>query len=314
MYSNKLVCSVKVNGKILREKILDSNSTVLIPFGSEYSLIFKNLAGRNAVVHVEIDGRDINAAKQGFYLQAGRTIELEGFEKNYKTERKFKFIQKTEEISDFRGDKIDDGMIRITWQFEKEKQEVIKKTIIHEHQHEYIPYYHHYYPHYHSLGCNCPSCRPNPWWDRIVYGGSVGASTSGENLVGGSYSNISSAEINNALKSEGFNAIMMSNNSGENELMRNIVKCANVGKTEDLLDGITVEGSKSNQSFGTANSSELEENVHSMVILLKGFKENKTYVSKPITVDMKKLCTSCGRKYRGNVEYCSKDGTALQGD
>ena len=310
MYSNQLVCSVKVNGKILREKILDGNSTVLIPFGSEYSLIFKNLAGRNAVVHVEIDGRDINASKQGFYLQAGRTAELEGFEKNYKTERKFKFIQKTEEISDFRGDKIDDGMVRITWQFEKEKQEVIKKTVIHE---EHVHHYHNPW-HYHWYGCSCPSC--NPWIGRITFGKGCSIGSSGDS-IGGSVTgeNKGNYTLTNSLKSENINYnAQMSNNSDGNELMRNIVKCANVGKTENLLDGITVEGSKSNQSFGTANPKELEENVHSIVILLKGCKEDKTYVAKPVTVDMKKFCPSCGRKYKGNFEYCSQDGTALQGD
>lgn len=314
MYNNKLVCSVKVNGKILREKILDGNSTVLIPFGSEYSLIFKNLAGRNAVVHVEIDGRDINSAKQGFYLQAGNTMEVEGFEKNYKTERKFKFIQKTDEISDFRGDKIDDGMIRVTWQFEKEKQEIVKKTIVHEHV-----YHHHNNPWHHHYGCDCPFCCPKPFWlgDSITYkGGCIGSS--GDSVSGSTTgSNIGNYTVTSSLKSENinFNAQQINNSNG-NQLLRNLVinKCANVGKTEDLLDGITVEGSKSNQTFGTANPRELEENVHSMVILLKGYKENKTYVVKPITVDTKKYCPSCGRKYKGNVEYCSQDGTALQGD
>ena len=38
MYSNKLIACVKHNGKILREK----GENVLLPFGSEYTLYFKN--------------------------------------------------------------------------------------------------------------------------------------------------------------------------------------------------------------------------------------------------------------------------------
>ncbi len=311
MYNNKLVCSVKVNGKILREKIQDGNSTVLIPFGSEYSLIFKNLAGRNAVVHVEIDGRDINAAKQGFYLKAGNTVELEGFEKDYKTERRFKFIEKTSEISDFRGDKIDDGMIRVTWQFEQKVQEIIKKTIVHEeHVHHYHPpYYHHYW------GCDCPYC--SPWLGKIYIGGSGGTLGSSSGIGSSTGDNITSGIVGSASKNINYNAAAINYSSSDdksNKLLRNLVKCSSVGPTEEMY-GITVEGSKSNQTFGYANPKKLEENVHSMVILLRGCKEDKTYVKQPVIVNQKKQCPSCGRYYKGHMEYCSKDGTALkQGD
>lgn len=318
MYSNQLVCSIKVNGKILREKIQDGNSSVFIPFGSEYSLIFKNLSGRNAVVHAEIDGRDINAAKQGFYLQAGRTIELEGFEKNYKTERHFKFIQKTSEISDFRGDRIDDGMIRITWQFEKEIPEIVKKTIVHEHIH-----HNHHWPwhSYYHFGCNCPFC--SPYHGGIVYrggmyGGSIGSSqlgsNTGENI--GNYTATNSID----LKSENINACLRSD-GGRETIQSLFNKCSDgekgllmaAGEMNAFNDnGITVEGSKSNQSFGQANPSQLEENVHSMVIILKGCKADQTQVTQPLTVHSKIQCSSCGRKWKGNIEFCPKCGTAIK--
>lgn len=303
MYNNKLVCSVKVNGKILREKILDGNSVVSIPFSSEYSLIFKNLSGRNAVIHTEIDGKDINAAKQGFYLQAGKTMEIEGFEKDYKTERKFKFIQKTSETSDFRGDKIDDGMVRVTYQFEREIQEIVKKTIVYEH-------IEHIHEHHHILGCHCFRCQP--YWYYYYpphYINTIIPTYENPHIT---YGNVSSAEINNTLKSkislETKNNIQnCSNESYSSEPKINLIK-----NSENLLDGITVEGSKSNQSFGYASTRELEENVHSMIILLKGYKEDKTCVIKPVTVDTKKQCPSCGRHYKSNFEYCMKDGTALK--
>ncbi|MDP3980960.1 MAG: hypothetical protein Q8Q33_06095, partial [Chlamydiota bacterium] len=110
MYSNKLVCSVKVGRKILREKVRDNESTVFIPFGSEYSLMLKNLGGRNAVVYREIDGRKVSPT--GFYIRAGQTADIERFVESLVEGRRFKFIEKTEEISNFRGDKVDDGIIR----------------------------------------------------------------------------------------------------------------------------------------------------------------------------------------------------------
>ena len=39
MYNNKLVAAIKSNGKVLRE----FGEEVYIPFGSEYSILIKNL-------------------------------------------------------------------------------------------------------------------------------------------------------------------------------------------------------------------------------------------------------------------------------
>ena len=138
MYSNKLVCSVKVGRKILREKVKDNESTVFIPFGSEYSLLLKNLGGRNAVVYIEIDGKKVS--QTGFYIRAGQTADIERYVESLVEGRRFKFIEKTEEISDFRGDKVDDGIIRVTWQFEKPAPEV--KEIRYNYKHEHLHNYH----------------------------------------------------------------------------------------------------------------------------------------------------------------------------
>jgi hypothetical protein len=54
MYSNRFVCSVKVNGKILREQ----SGTVTLPFGCEYEILLKNLNSRRAMVSVSVDGKD----------------------------------------------------------------------------------------------------------------------------------------------------------------------------------------------------------------------------------------------------------------
>ena len=55
MYNQKLVASLKANGKILRE----FKDTVYIPFGSEYSFLIKNLNTTRALVNIFIDGEDV---------------------------------------------------------------------------------------------------------------------------------------------------------------------------------------------------------------------------------------------------------------
>ena len=47
MYESKLAAAIKVNGKVLREFNKD---TVYIPFGSEYSILLKNLNTKRAIV------------------------------------------------------------------------------------------------------------------------------------------------------------------------------------------------------------------------------------------------------------------------
>ena len=116
MYSNKLVCSVKANGKFLREDHRDNESIVYLPFKTEYSLFLKNLSERRALVHVDIDGK--NMTKGGLIVAGGTVIDLER-PANLSSGRKFKFIEKTAEISDFRGDNPEDGLIVVKWQFEK---------------------------------------------------------------------------------------------------------------------------------------------------------------------------------------------------
>jgi len=116
MYSNKLVASLKANGKILRE----FKDTVYIPFGSEYSFLLKNLHTTRAVVNIFIDGTDI--VEGGLVLDPGREVDLERYVKsgNLSAGNKFKFIERTAAIEDGpRGVKLEDGLVRIEFQYEK---------------------------------------------------------------------------------------------------------------------------------------------------------------------------------------------------
>jgi hypothetical protein len=114
MYNQKLVASIKANGKILRE----FKDSVYVPFSSEYSILLKNLNTKRALVNVFIDGE--NVVPGGLVLDAGKEIDLERSIKdnNLSAGNKFKFIERTTQIEKHRGIKLEDGIVRIEYQFE----------------------------------------------------------------------------------------------------------------------------------------------------------------------------------------------------
>lgn len=115
MYNQKLVASIKANRKVLRE----FKDTVYIPFASEYSILLKNLNTVRAVVNVYIDGEDQTPG--GLVINAGQEVDLERSLKNGSlTEgNKFKFIERTGAVEQHRGIKLEDGIVRIEYQFER---------------------------------------------------------------------------------------------------------------------------------------------------------------------------------------------------
>jgi hypothetical protein len=117
VYQNNFIVVVKSQGMILR----DSDGVVRLPFGSEYSVLLKNKDSRTAVAKVTIDGEDVMGGHK--YIVPGNTQrELTGFLKGLKATHKFRFIKKTEEISRFRGDRIDDGIVRVEFWYEQVAQ------------------------------------------------------------------------------------------------------------------------------------------------------------------------------------------------
>ena len=116
MYNEKMVVVVKSNGKIIREV----GNDVYLPFGSEYSIYLKNLSSRKAVATITVDGQDVLNGNS-IIINQNDTFELEGFMDGcvLRVRNKFKFIEKTQEISDYRGNRVDDGLIVVKYRFEK---------------------------------------------------------------------------------------------------------------------------------------------------------------------------------------------------
>lgn len=114
MYNNKFIVAVKYKGRIMRE----IDDVVYLPFGSDYSILLKNQGITKAVADIRIDGVDVIDGNS-VIVKPNNTLELEGFMSGNTVRNKFRFIEKTKKIYDYRGSRIDDGTIRVEFRFER---------------------------------------------------------------------------------------------------------------------------------------------------------------------------------------------------
>lgn len=117
VYNNKFITVIKCKGKVLREF---SDGTVRLPFGSDYSILLKNKDTRKALVEVFVDGKDVLDGNN-IIVGPNETTELKGFMKDSTVRNKFRFINKTKEISKYRGDLLEDGLVEVKYRFEEYK-------------------------------------------------------------------------------------------------------------------------------------------------------------------------------------------------
>ena len=118
MFKNNFVVSIKSNGNFFKE----NGDNINIPFDTEYSIYLKNLESRDAVVNVSIDGKDVLDGKR-VIVRGNSVLELEGFMSGQTAKNKFKFIKRSKEIEEFRGVTPEDGIISVTFDFEKRTPE-----------------------------------------------------------------------------------------------------------------------------------------------------------------------------------------------
>jgi len=145
MFKKGLIAVVTTKeGEVFREH----DNEIRMRFGTEYGLRFKNTNDKRAVVYVKIDGNDVLDGTS-LVIDPDSTVDLLGFidTKKNKITNRFKFIEKTDFIREYRSDKIEDGIIEIKFSFEVSS----KETDIHHHHH------HHYY------------YNPSYWWNSFYY-------------------------------------------------------------------------------------------------------------------------------------------------
>jgi hypothetical protein len=272
MYESKFVAAVKSNGKVLREFDKDK---VYLKFGSEYSILLKNLENRRAVAKIFIDGQEVSNG--GFVIDAKREVEIERFVKDLSQGNRFKFIEKTAGVEAHRGNKIEDGLIRIEFEFER----------------VYVP-----------------SWTPDKVYYRggPTYGGAGGSSgefygavakgaTLDCNLIGTASAQVSNMTLNSVttksmLRSPGCDVKMQDTSHVTNDA------------------GITVPGSISDQKF-TETYCYTDGIKHTMLFVLLGTADGEP-VQSPVTVKAKPKCITCGKVNKAGAKFCSECGTALQ--
>ena len=269
MYQSGLVAVIKVGGKVLRE----SQEVTYLPFGSEYSVLVKNLQSKRVAIRMSIDGTDVFDNKQ-IIIPANSEVELERFirDSNLNSGNKFKFIERTEAIEDHRGIKSDDGLIRIEYWAEKVHDPIVLVNNAWRHE----------------FGTNYQ----NPWGLRSF--DSMDNTCISRGLTGSVNYSVQYNETSCGVKSTGRRC--------------HLLQC---GRPETKNDaGITVAGGQSNQKFGTCAWFETETQSEVLILKLRGNTVTER-VTKPITVRTKKVCVTCGKKSRGDVQFCPQCGTAL---
>lgn len=279
MYNQKLVASLKANGKILRE----FKDTVYIPFGSEYSFLIKNLNTTRALVNIFIDGD--NVIEGGLVLNAGQEVDLERYVKNgnLNAGNKFKFIERTQAIEDGpRGIKLEDGLVRIEFQFEKPYVPPVNRGWLTA-----------------SGGTNQNSIYPASF---NVNGAlrSVDFSQNGQVMAQAASAAVDKYCADNGIvnKSEVHDGMATMDWMDMNQTVNDV--------------GITVPGSRSEQKFQTTFMGAMEAEKHTIVLKLLGETPNNKPVLAPVTVKAKQECDTCGHKNKATAKFCNKCGTSLE--
>jgi hypothetical protein len=269
MYNSKLVASIKANGKVLRE----FKDTVYIPFGSEYSILLKNLNTVRALINIYIDGDNI--VPGGLVLSAGQEIDLERAIRggNLTEGNKFKFIERTGKIEDHRGVKMEDGLIRVEYQFEK----IFKRQ------------------------------------DGIQWSNTVWQPTSMDSYYGGVMRSTTSTpkSITDTVACSDMSCVATSMAVGSATINASSTTLQSFNAVPQTETGITVAGSKSEQKFNTVSSFKCEPEKHNIILKLLGETEDNKAIREPITVKAKPKCTTCGKQNKATAKFCSECGTAL---
>ena len=283
MYSNKLAVAIKVSGKILRE----NKDLVMLPYGSEFSVLVKNLNSKRVKFTLSIDGANALDDTE-IIVNANSETEIKRFIRNGNMDEgnAFKFIERTTAIEDGpRGIKIDDGVVRVEFWFEQDKPE-IKINDIYWEKHHYRNIYQQPY---------FINDITRSGWGQTM--GSTGASGSLGDAVytKGASASIARGDILNQVNAS-FSATTASAQS-----LSDVVK-------SDV--GITVPGSKVEQKFTTVFGFLSEANSNTIILRLVGVVGN-VEVTKPITVAHKPECSTCGKLNKASSAFCSACGTAL---
>lgn len=270
MYKDLLVVCVKSKGEILRE----FKDEVFIPYNSNFSLFFKNLNSVRASVSVTLDGKPVFKNGSSLVVNANSEVEVERWVKDSEVGNSFLFVERTGKIESHRGIKAEDGIIRVSWHYEK---------VMPVYTPRYVPNYH----------INQPS------WQR-------GGEFYGVTGVAQNTSDVGSS----VLRGMHLNSVKASSARGVGGSSVGTTTMGSSAAIPTNEAGITVEGAKSNQKFKEVGWFPLESQEHVMVLRLLGdIGQHK--VKEAVTVKANFLCGTCGTRNKTNAKFCRECGTAV---
>lgn len=279
VYSNHFVVCVLVDGKPQKER---KDGIVLVPYGAEYALRFRNKHGRRAVVKFTIDGEDVSGP--GYIVPAHGAIDIQ---RHHIKDATFKFvsIDSPEAVDHGKNDNSDGskGVVEAKFFLETE----VKLPVEHHHHHHYPP---------------TIINPPNPWKPYKPYPPVWYGSTDDKwpNLSN-PRSNLSYNASCGGGKSSCSGSYGASACSGPNVAFGG---APNLGSL-NFGDGCTVEGDASGQMFGQSWIN-LETDFVAIRVVLKG-------VDAPVhKVVNEEYCTGCGAKrLRKADRFCGACGHRL---
>ncbi len=241
-YSNKFVACVIVNGQILKEL---ENGVVPIPFGSEYSLRFRNRNDRRAVVQFFVDGE--NVSSNGYIIGANSVIDIK---RHSGVDRAFKFVSlDSDEAADFgkSGPNADKKKGLIEARFYLEKVAPNPQIVDHHHYHHGAPY----------INPNWGIYTQPTWVGGL--GGFTSCNTDTQHSIGSCSGDVTLDFDNSCLR------------SATPKRSRSFVTPASLRKCGPKLDdGCTVEGASTGQSFAVV-SIDVEDTFTTVKMFLQGY-------------------------------------------
>jgi hypothetical protein len=238
-YSNKFVVSVFVDGQALKEQ---ANGNVNIPFGSEYTIRFRNRNSRRAVVKFTIDGENVSAG--GYIIEPHSHVDIE---RHAEIDRAFKFVSldSSDAVEVGKNGPNDDkrkGLIEANFYFEKKRDN--PKTVHH--------YYHHWKSYWTYTGIN------DLWGS--------GPAVYGSSTVGHSGTPTSNTFCN---LDHGDDELSLNVEAEVKPKRGSIIRSCGM-TTPPVEDGCTVEGSETGQQF-VSSFVDIESTCTTIKLFMQGF-------------------------------------------
>lgn len=275
MYSNHFVFCVLISGQPTKEL---ANGVVSLPFGTEYSLRFRNKHSRRAVVKIFIDGENVSGG--GYIIPANDYVDIK---RHHDKDRSFKFVSlDSPDAVDFgkdgpNHDKVK-GTIEARFYLEKEQpkytyrepRHIIHRDI-HHHHYEQTGWPSDTWPLLRNPYSPTVTCDASPQQDMRGSGETKGATLS---LTGLKRSRGPSGQSTNSSDVATFKRISV-------PLERRTLPSADtlsLNEAAPLQDGCTVEGDTTGQSF-TKEWLTTEETYTSLKIFLQGYEEEEVVVA-----------------------------------